>query len=792
MTNDDHRSDVASLLRRFRLRSKFTQEALAEAAGLSAQAISALENARRRHPRPVTIDLLTEALGLSAAERKEFSDAASRRMGDAGPRHLPPPIKDFTGRVQELDDLVRVLRASDDSPAVIISAVGGMGGVGKSALAIKAGHLVADDYPDGQLYLNLGGGDRSPLSTPDALSAVLRSLGVPLGDDPDNIDQAVGRYRTALAYRRVLLLLDDAASLDQVLPLLPGTRGSAVVITSRKQLTALPGVHYLALEVLTEDEALSLLGEVAGKERVAAEPEAARELVRRCGLLPLAIRIAGAHPSGRSVGGMAVLVDLLSDGDSRLDALSDGLGGGVRATIALSLRALARTDRPLDLRCAEAFPLLALFEGNHFPLRAAAKVLDLPLDQTEDVLERLVDVHLLETPALRQYRMHDLVRDFGREQVAETAQVEAWRRELMCYLGMLWRLDDIAGFDDMYGSREESAWSTGAEDVLEREQVLAWLSDELPNLVRLIRSAAGGDAADQLTAVRMALGMPRLAGGLMRFGEAYEALAAVVRLPLELDPRLEVGRIYQMGGRAGSLGLYEDGVQWRQEALPLARKLGNPTQLAICLVDLGHDLGRIGRPAEGMPHAEEGLALVEKHDIRRFEVGANVAVGAVAGWLGDLDRQRAAFDRALALMPTHSSLGQAVTHRSLIGRALQETGQYEASLAVLTAALAGAREGKYEVSESDQLRELGCTWLELGDYEKAREVLEAGLEIARRFPSDNREPALRHYLGRALAGLGSLPEARKEWGFALTQYRQVADPRAEEVVALLAGLGVEA
>jgi tetratricopeptide (TPR) repeat protein len=666
-----------------------------------------------------------------------------------------------------------------------------MGGIGKSALAIKAGHLVAGHYPDGQIYLNLGGGDRNPISTADALSAVLRRLGVPAGDDPHDVDQAAGKYRTALAHRRVLLLLDDADSLEQVLPLLPGTRGSAVVITSRKQLTALPGVRYLALQVLPEDEALTLLSEIAGKERVAAEPEAALELVRRCGLLPLAVRIAGAHPSGRTVGGLALLAGLLADADSRLDALSEGAGGGVRATIALSLEALASADRPDDVRCAEAFPLLALFEGDHFPLRAAAKVLELPLDETEDLLERLVDVHLLETPVVHQYRMHDLVRDVGRELATDTERVGARRRELGCYLAMLWRLDDIAAFPDVYGSREEPAWSTGAEDVSEREQVVGWLGSELPNLIRLIRLAAAGDAADRLTAVRMALGMPRLAANVMRFGEAHEALAAVVRLPLVLDPRLEFGRIYQMGSMAGGLGLYEHGVRWRQEALPLARALGDPVQLAICLIDLGYDLGRTGHPAEGMPAAEEGLALVEQHDIRRFEVGANVAVGAVAGWLGDLDRQRSAFDRAISLMPTHSSLGQSVTHRSLIGRALQETGQYEASLAVLTDALAGAREGKFEVSESDQLRELGCTWLELGEYEKAREVLEAGLEIARRFPTDNRESVLRHHLGRALLALGKPEEARDHWQLALVLYRQVAASAADEVQELLDGLAVQ-
>ncbi|WBQ05846.1 helix-turn-helix domain-containing protein [Kribbella sp. CA-293567] len=778
-------ADVAHLLQRFRARSGLTQEALAGATGLSVESIGALECGRRRHPRPGTIEALAGALALSPTESQLFAQAARRPV--VGRPCLPAPIADFTGRDAQLDGLVELLRSPyAAAPGVVISAIGGMGGVGKTALAIQAGHRVADEFPDGQLYVNLRGGGEEPLSTADALGALLQALGVPRGGESGDLEVAAARYRSALAGRRVLVLLDDAVSAEQVRLLLPGTPGVAVVITSRQQLSTLPGLRRIALDVLTEVEALRLLGEISGHERVAAEPEAAREVVRRCGYLPLAIRIAGQAARGPK--GLARVVELLSAEDGRRELLT-GPGAGVGRSVLVSLDQLARDRRDGDAVAAEAFPRLSLFDGDHFPLRAAAEVLGQPSDETEALLERLVDIHLLETPAPQQYRMHDLVRDVGRalarERLTGAALAEFRTRELNCYLAMLWRLDELAGYPDVYGSRGAQPWSAGAEDVTDQAEAVSWLHDELPNQLRLVRMAAAGDRSDQLTAVRMALGMPRIAGALMQHGEAHEAMAAVVDLPLELDPRLDVGRQYQMGFLDGFLSRYETAVRRHLQVLPLARSLNEPVPLAICLIDLGYELGRLDRAAEGLPYAEEGLIVVESNNIDRFEVGANVGVGSLAGRLGDHDRQRSAFDRAIALMPSRSNPGQIAVHHSMIGRSYRDSGDHQASLKILTAALTYARSGGLEAAEADMLRELGHTYIELDDFTKAHETLTEGLAIALRFPAEQREPTLRHHLGRALSGLGRLPEAHAQWHQALTQYQRVADPRADEIQALL-------
>ncbi|WBQ05847.1 tetratricopeptide repeat protein [Kribbella sp. CA-293567] len=694
-----------------------------------------------------------------------------------------------------MDELVQLMRSPyAASPGIVISAIGGMGGIGKTTLAVQAAQLVAAEFPDGQYLVNLRGGGTKPLSTADALGVMLQALGVRPTGEAGNLEVTAARYRSALAGRRVLLLLDDAASVEQVRLLMPGSPGTAVVITSRQQLAALPGIRRFDLDVMTESEALRLLEEVAGQSRVVEEFDAAKEIVRRCGYLPLAIRIAGQ--SARSAESLRGLVTQLAEESGREELLT-GSGAAVNRSVLVSLAQLERNSRPDDAAAAKAIPVLALFDGDHFPLRVAAKVLDKPLEETEALLERLVDVHLVETMAPQLYRMHDLVRDVGRvlarAEFTGSQLTDFRNRERACYLAVLWRLDEILGQPDIYGLQTDARWSRGAEDLVDRQDVADWLCDELPNMVRLIWTAAAGDADERLMAVRMALGLPRLAMAMARFGEVYAALTAIVEIPLPVDPRLETARLYQMGALHQALGLYELAIPWNRKAVVLARDLADPVQLVAGLIDLGYGLGRIGQADEGLPYAEEALVVVERGQIRRFEVGANVAVGALAGWLGDLERQRTAFDRAMTLMPSRSALGgpPSTGHRSLIGRSLQEAGQYKASLNVLTGAMADARAAKLEIAEADLLRELGCTWLALGDWPKAYEVLTSALQIALRFPKDHREPPIRHYLGQALAGLGRQTEARAEWEQALAQYRRMADPRAEEVVGLLAGLEAE-
>ncbi|GAB3817999.1 transcriptional regulator with XRE-family HTH domain/tetratricopeptide (TPR) repeat protein [Kribbella italica] len=784
----------AQLLREFRTTTGLTQERLAELAGLSAVAIGALEGGRRTAPRISTVGQLADALRLSRDDRQRLATAARRpnkpRERAFGiPRQLPPAVADFTGRADELRRLVELLRSPHAAaPGIVISSIGGMAGVGKTTLAVQASRRAVDQFPDGQLYLNLRGSGEKPLTPTDALTALMLSLGLPATGIPDNGHATAARYRTALAGRRILLMLDDVASVDQVALLMPGTPGAVVVMTSRHPLTSLPGVRHLALEVMTEAEALQLLTEVVGQPLEGAERETGLDIVRRCGLLPLAIRIAGGRARTTGLDDVAVS---LAKHRGRLQLLT-GPAAEVGQSIALSLDHLRYAGDPIGSAAAEAFPVLALLDGDRFPLRAAAAVIDRSLDDTEDLLERLVDVHLLETPALHQYWMHDLVRETGRMLAATTLPgstvADARSRELTCYVSTLWRWEELRGREEVYGSRTGIPWSLGAEDLDDLELAEDWLGSELPNVVRLARTAAPGEAGERLAVVRLALGMLPLSIALMRFAEARATVAAALEHSDGLPEELEFGLFYAAGALASAAGLYEESGRWLRQALVNARRRESAADVAACLIDIGYGLGRLGRPAEGMPLCEEGLAAVVESQLAKFEVGANVAVGSLAGLAGDLERQWTAFDRALTLMSELSAPAPAVIHKSMIGHSYRDSGRYDASAAILRDNLRAVRELGKQVLEADVLIELGTTLLASGDLAEAERTLRTGLELAARFPEENREAALLQPLGQVLAAQGSPTEATAHWHRAITLYERQVDPRADVVRKLLSEL----
>jgi transcriptional regulator with XRE-family HTH domain len=783
----------AQFLRTLRADAGLTQERLAELSDLSIEAVKTLESGRRRHPRPATVEQLAAALDLAAEDRSRLVEAARRPKVDntrvsGVPRQSPPPITDFTGRSEHLDGLIDLLKNPDrESPGIVVSAIGGMGGIGKTTLAVHAAHLVADVFPDGQLYLNLRGASADPVSSAQALDTLLQGLGLAPAAVADDLAFTAARYRTALAGRRLLLMLDDAASVEQILPLMPGTSGVVVVVTSRSPLETLPGTRRLALDVLTEDEALDLLGEVVGADKVADQRGAAVEVVHHCGLLPLAIRIAGGHAGANP---LTVLAARLAGADGMLDVLT-GPNAEVRRSLSLSLDRLASSDRRGDADAAAAFPVLALFDGDHFPLRVAAAVLDRSMDDTEDLLERLVDLSLLESPAIHRYRMHDLVQEIGRAvastKLPEQDRREVRARELACYASVLWRHNELIGGPEQYGSRSQG-WSAGAEDLTDLAQVVGWLEAELPNLRRLVRGAAE-HGEERLFAVRMALGMPALAVALMRFAEARSALTAIALLPVDLPDEMEVGRLYTTALMCGCLGLDEEGLGWLRRAVPVARERGGPEELARCLIDLGFCLGRLGRPAEGLPYVEEGLALTAQVDGgSRFRVAAQVSIGVLAGQLGDLERQRKAFDEVLTQVPESAHRGRDAVHKTFMARSLRETGQHSLALQVLRDNLADIRQLGLDVIEADALTELGATHLAVGNFPQALEALDTGLRIASRYPAEHREAPLLQLLGEALVATSKPADARERWQQALVLYNREADTRANEVRQLLSDL----
>ncbi|MEU7740838.1 BTAD domain-containing putative transcriptional regulator [Nonomuraea sp. NPDC049158] len=361
--------------------------------------------------------------GLSALDETEAWEAS------AMPAQLPPEPRQFTGRAAELRLLDSAATGGD---AAAISMVTGTGGVGKTALAVHWGHRMRSLFPDGQLYVNLRGhSPERPLRPIEALGQFLRGLGVPAEQVPHAEEEASAAYRSLLADRRVLVILDDAGSEEQVRPLLPSGRRCATVITSRDRLTGLvarDGALPVPLGMLAPDEAGTLVGRLLGDERLAAERDAARELARACGYLPLALRVAAAGVLGRPAGGIAGQVRRLAGTRLSSLAVNGDPHAAVRGAFDLSYRRLDPPSRRL-------FRLLGLIPGPTFTAEAAAALSGAPPGETDHLLSRLAAAHLIEESEPGRYTFHDLMREYARERAwAEESELDRTLAEALARL----------------------------------------------------------------------------------------------------------------------------------------------------------------------------------------------------------------------------------------------------------------------------------------------------------------------------------------------------------------------
>lgn len=330
------------------------------------------------------------------------------------PAQLPADISDFSGRSNLVDDLSDVLMGATGQ-AVVVTSLAGIGGVGKTTLAVHVAHRVRAVFPDGQLYVDLRGAGASPADPVVVLGDFLHALGVT--EIADSLEQRSALYRSLLASRRMLILLDNARDAEQIRPLIPGVSGCAVLATSRSRLAGIPGAHLFDVEELTPDEALSLFSAIVGEQRVKAEQEAAMTVVTACGFLPLAVRIAAARLASRPRWSVSDLARRLADQRRRLDELQLG-NLAVETTIGLGYGQLSAAE-------ARAFRFLALIDSPDIPLSAAAALLGTDEDAAEDLAEALVEANMLECFAPGRYRYHDLLRLYAQRQNERTGDAQA-------------------------------------------------------------------------------------------------------------------------------------------------------------------------------------------------------------------------------------------------------------------------------------------------------------------------------------------------------------------------------
>ncbi|WP_181796739.1 AfsR/SARP family transcriptional regulator, partial [Streptomyces sp. WELS2] len=377
----------------------------AEALAVYADTRRLLQNELGVDPRPGLSDLQQRILRADPALAEPSAPVAGSAAAPVVPAQLPAGIPDFTGRAAFVEEL-RDLLVSGQGGVMAVSSLTGIGGVGKTALAVQVAHQASDAFPDGQLYVDLRGASPHPAEPASVLGSFLRALGTPDPAIPDSAEERAALYRSLLRGRRTLVVLDNARDAAQVRPLLPGTPGSAALVTSRVRMLDLAGARLVDLDIMSPQEGLALFARIVGEERVAAEPEAAREVIEACGRLPLAIRIAASRLAARRRWTVSVLAAKLADERRRLDELRAG-DLAVKATFELGYGQLEPAQ-------ARAFRLLGLADGPDISLAAAATLLDLPAEDAEDLLESLVDTSLLESAAPGRYHFHDLVRLYAR------------------------------------------------------------------------------------------------------------------------------------------------------------------------------------------------------------------------------------------------------------------------------------------------------------------------------------------------------------------------------------------
>ncbi len=573
------------------------------------------------------------------------------------PRQLPVDIDAFTGRpgaMEQLEELLGGERDRIQGPAVIC-AVAGTAGIGKSALAIHAAHRVAERFPDGQLYVNLQGATvgLEPLAPLEVLGRFLRALGAGPAAVPTRLEEAAALFRSRVAGRRLLVVLDDAADAAQVRPLLPGSAGAGVLVTSRRVLSTLNGARHVRLEVLNPGEAVELLGRLAGLERVAAEPEAAEEVARICGWLPLGLRIAGGRLAVRPNWPVSALAERLADARRRLDEL-ELAEVGVRASFDVSVEQLRAGDDPVDRAAAEAFGLLGLLDGPEVGVPVVARLLEASEERAERVLERLVDAQLLETPAPGRYRMHDLLRLYARElagqQYAQPVLAAALTRALGFYAATAWHTLGLLRPGDHRLGLAGDRWRKDGLEFADATTALDWLEAERTNLLAAVHQTAATRGVPSELALQLAHALYGFFWMRNHWGDWVHvnqiALAVARRAS---DPVAQAQAHNDLGAAYWRQGRFEEALACQKESLRIRQELGDRSGEAYSLYGLGVVCQRQGRYDQSLACLRESLAIRRELSESHSEAESLRELGLTLRAMGRMEEARACWLEAAAI-----------------------------------------------------------------------------------------------------------------------------------------------
>ncbi|MDQ1024633.1 DNA-binding SARP family transcriptional activator/tetratricopeptide (TPR) repeat protein [Streptomyces umbrinus] len=663
-------------------------------------------------------------------------EPADARLGRSVPAQLPLATRGFVGREKELaqlDGILAAAAAAGRPTAVVVSAVSGTAGVGKTALAVHWAHRVANRFPGGRLYVNLRGFDVSGAAvTPDqAVRGFLDALGVPAQRVPAEPQARVGLYRSLLAGRRVLVVLDNARDAEQVRPLLPGTAGCLAVVTSRNRLAGLvaaEGAHPIPLDLLSPAEARDLLAHRLGAHRVAAEPQAVEEIITRCARLPLALAIAAARAATRPTPSLASLASELRAADGGLEVFTgdgDDPMTDARTVFSWSYQALGPG-------AARLFALLGLHSGPDFSAPAAASLTGLTLHQVRPLLAELARAHLVTEHTPGRYTLHDLLRAYATEQAhildPDTEQRPAINRILDHYLHTAHAADHLLNPHNAPITLAPPRPGVAPEQIVDHAPAMAWFTDEHTVLLAAVQQAA--DAGLDTHTWQLASALTTY---LQRRGHWHHSLTTL-RTALDATQRRPEGPGHaHIQRRLGStyllLGRHGDAQPHLQRAVELFGDLGDRTAQAHAHLDLGAVLIRQDHYHQALHHAQQALDLYRSTAHTAGEVRALNAIGWCHAQLSDYQRALTHCQQALHLLKDIGDLsGEAATWDSL-GYAHHHLGQHHQAVDCYHQALKLYRDLGDSYNEADTLVSLADTHYATGQTATARDTWQRALTI---------------------------------------------------------------
>ncbi|WEH35288.1 BTAD domain-containing putative transcriptional regulator [Streptomyces sp. AM 4-1-1] len=754
--------------------------------GRQAEALAVYADTRRLladelgvDPRPGLAQLQQRILqadeGLARAGDPEDSAPAPVR-----PAQLPATVPDFTGRSSVVRELGARLAAAETS-VMAVSALAGIGGVGKTTLAVHVAHQARPHFPDGQLYVDLQGAGARAAEPETVLGSFLRALGTAESAIPETLDERAALYRSTLDGRRILVLLDNAHDAAQIRPLLPGTAGCAALVTSRVRMVDLAGAHLIDLDVMSPDEALQLFTRIVGTERVNSEREAALDVVAACGFLPLAIRIAASRLAARRTWTVSVLAAKLADERRRLDELQAG-DLAVKATFELGYGQLEPGQ-------ARAFRLLGLADGPDISLAAAAALLDLAPQEAEDLLEALIDTSLLESAAPGRYRYHDLVRLYARscaerDEDPVQGRESALSRLLDFYLATAAGVYAIERPGDRTVDHLEPTAYPGLS-FAEHGQALDWLYSEANCLLACVQQSLTAST------LRRAVDLLLAAKDLAESGansRQFETAATAVRDAAATagDPRSEARARTTLAQVHSTAGRFDQADDEARRAMLLTPEAEDPWTSCNAPNERGIIAGYRNQLDAAESYLQQTIAAFRADDNRPGEASALCNLSRVHLAIGRTTSAVGLAERGVALYNRMGLTLRLANGRYALGLALSRAGRQDEAQDRLSEALTVFRESRQRLWEGMTLFRLAEIHLTVHQPALAAAHAEQALAVLLHIGGEWRRANVLTVLGKALQGISQGDRAGVCWRDALAIFERLKSAEAETVRRLLA------